>query len=255
MIRGLYTSALGMTTQMQRMDVTTNNLANVNTTGFRRERVAAQSFSEHLGLKVDDPGVLRMMNRMAVGNLNPGVFIDLVHVDFAEGSMRVTGNPLDVALHGQGFFVINVEGEAEPRFTRDGMFTLTSEGVLVTNNGDRVQGLGGDIVIPNGIIIINENGQVMSNGVVIDTLMMVDFEDPQTLRQAGYNYFTMTPESVQTEFAGRVEQGMLENSNVNVVREMVEMIALARAYDVNATMIQTHDRTLEQAVNQIAARM
>jgi flagellar basal-body rod protein FlgG len=245
-----------MTTQMQRMDVTTNNIANVNTAGFKRERVAAQSFTERMAMKIDDPGKLRLMDGMRIGQLNHGVFIDLVHTDFSAGSLRVTSGPLDLALSGPGFFMVHVEGSDGPeeRFTRDGMFTLTHENVLVTNNGDRVQGLNGDVIVPNGEITISETGRVYSNNEYVDTLRVVNFENPQSLRQTGDNYFRVTDESVQIDFTGRIEQGLLENSNVNVVREMVEMIALARAYEANSRMVQAHDQALQLAVNQIAAR-
>ena len=262
MLRGLYTSALGMTTQMQRMDVTSNNIANVNTVGFKRDATASQAFTDRLAHRLDDPavtGVLRLLGRNTpMGIMSPGVFIDEVFTDFQTGGMRATGGPLDLALAGSGFFAVNAQmpgGEYQEKFTRDGTFTLAADGTLVTMEGSRVQGIGGgDINIPIGTIVIDESGRIFSNDTYVDTIRMVDFENTESLRKTRGNYWTVTDETVMLGFTGRVEQGFLENSNVQAVREMVELVALSRAYEANARMVQIHDETLGRAVNEIARR-
>ena len=261
MIRGLYTSALGMTAQMQRMDVVSNNIANVNTTGFRRDAVAAHAFSERLAHRVDDPavaGALRLMGGGIVGQLTPGVFIDEVFTDFSGGDFRETGGSLDLALTESGFFaltVTNPDGSEQEKFSRDGAFTLAADGTLVTMNGSRVQGQGGgSITIPVGIITIDEVGRIFSNDEYIDSIRMVDFSNPESLRKTRGSYFNVTDESEMIEYTGRVEQGFLENSNVQVVREMIELVTLSRAYEANSRMVQIHDETLGRAVNEIARR-
>ena len=262
MIRGLYTSALGMTTQMQRMDVVSNNIADVNTTGFKRDAVAAQAFTDRFAHRINAPainGVLRLMgNARPAGFMGQGVFIDEVFTDFASGGFRETGGPLDVALTEAGFFaftVTNPDGSEQEKFSRNGAFTLAADGTLVTMTGSRVQGIGGDpINIPLGTITIDDNGRIFSNNEYVDTIRMVNFENPTSLRKTRGEYWAVTDETEFTEYTGRVEQGFLENSNVNVVREMVELIALSRAYEANARLVTLHDETLGRAVNEIARR-
>lgn len=260
MIRGLFTSALGMTTQMQRMDVVSNNIANVDTTGFKRESVASQSFAERMAQRINDPAAIEIFPMLSlfrdtpIGPMSPGVFIDEVFTDFSNGHLQQTSNALDIALVGQGFFSIDVDGEE--MFTRDGFFTMASDGTLVTANGDLVLGLNGAIQLPNGTIVIDDAGSVFVNDLYIDTLRIVEFTNPQSLRQAGHNLFRTTAASEEAEagFVGLVRQGFLEGSNVQAVREMVELISLSRAYEANSRILQMQDETLGRAVNEIARR-
>ena len=264
MLRGLYTSAMGMTTQMQRMDVVSNNIANVNTVGFKRDAVAAHAFSDRLAYRINDPavaGVLRLMgNARATGWMTQGVFIDEHFTDFSTGSIRATNGPLDLALTDQGFFaftVTNFDGTESEKFSREGAFTLGQDGTLLTTTGSRVQGASGDpINIPVGIITIDDNGRIFSNDEYVDTLRIVNFTNLNALQKTRGSYWRLR-DDVETEmidYTGRVEQGFLEESNVNVVREMVELIALSRAYEANARLVQLHDETLGRAVNEIARR-
>lgn len=250
MIRGLYTSALGMITSQQRMDVITNNMANVNTTGYKRDHVVSHAFSDVFIARINDPGI-RMFERFPVGHVNPGVFVDDVFTQFTQGPMQQTGNALDVALAGQGFFVVNVNGEE--LFTRDGNFTIFN-GMIMTSDGGRVQGQNGDITLPNGYIVIDEYGNIFVNDEQVDTLRITNFTDLHTLRKLHDNYFRVTEHSVMEAFTGAVHQGFLENSNVNIVQEMVEMITLSRAFETNSRMVMIQDNTLQHAVNDIARR-
>ncbi|MCL2015713.1 MAG: flagellar hook-basal body protein [Defluviitaleaceae bacterium] len=264
MIRGLYTSALGMTTQMQRMDVVSNNIANVNTTSFKRDAVAAQAFTDRLGHRLNDPAVAGVMRLMGgggngpIGSLGQGVFIDEVFTDFVSGGIRETGGPLDLALIDAGFFaltVTNQDGTQQEQFSRAGAFTLSADGTLIDMAGAIVQSVGGaPITVPVGIITIDQAGQVFSNEEYVDTIRIVNFENPESLRKTRGSYWIATEESEMIDFAGTVQQGFLENSNVSAVREMVELIALSRAYEANARLVQLHDETLGRAVNEIARR-
>jgi len=251
MVRGLYTSALGMITSMQRMDVVTNNLASVNTTGFKRNHVVSHEFSDLFLHRLNDPGV-RMFGPPMIGRINPGVFVDDVFTVFDQGPLQQTGGPLDLALMGLGFFVVG-SGEEE-FFTRDGSFSIAPGGFLVTSAGARLQGVNGDIVIPNGEIVITDDGRVMVNDEYVDTIRLASFSNLQSLRKMENNLFRTTEESVSIPFAGTVSQGFLEGSNVNIVSEMVNMITLTRHYDTNARMVQIIDGTLQNAVNDIARR-
>ncbi len=250
MVRGLYTSALGMITNMNRMDIVANNIANADTTGYKTDKVASKSFSEELMKRVNDPGA-RLFKDSPVGKMSLGVFVDDIYTDFSNGSLRQTNGPLDVAMSGQGFFCVMVDGQE--RYTRDGSFKLTPDGTLVTDDGGRVQGLNGDIILPYGNVNIDETGRITVNGAYVDTLKTTDFTDTHTLRKAGTNYYTSTG-GEQQAYGGQIMQGFLENSNVNSVREMVDLIAISRAYETNSRMVTVVDSTLQRAVNDIAGR-
>ncbi|MCL2216554.1 MAG: flagellar hook-basal body protein [Defluviitaleaceae bacterium] len=253
MIRGLYTSALGMITQMQRMDIVTNNIANVNTTAYKRDHVVSHAFSDQFLYRLNDPGIRMFRNQLQwpVGRINPGVFVDDVFTAFTQGALEQTVNSLDIAIFGQGFFTVNVNGEE--LFTRDGSFTLF-EGILMTATGGRVQGQNGDIILPNGYIVIDEQGRIFVNDEYQDTLRMTMFTDLHSLRKLHDNFFRITEHSEVMPFTGTLQQGFLEGSNVNIVAEMVQMITLSRAYETNARMITIQDGTLQHAVNDIARR-
>ncbi|MCL2048137.1 MAG: flagellar hook-basal body protein [Defluviitaleaceae bacterium] len=254
MLRGIYTSALGMITHMQRTDITANNMANVGTIGYKRDHVVSHEFSDVLISRMNDPG-LRMFKSMPIGTVNPGVFVDDVFTAFTQGALEQTGNPLDLALSGQGFFVVNLNGEE--LYTRDGAFTMAN-GLLLTQEGGRVQGMNGDINLPEGHIVIGENGNVFVNGEHIDTLRMANFnrDGLHSLRKMEDNFYRASEhtDGTQIPFEGIVAQGFLEASNVNIVQEMVNMITNTRAYETNARMITLQDGTLQRAVNDIARR-
>jgi flagellar basal-body rod protein FlgG len=233
------------------MDVVTDNIANVDTTGHKRDQVVSQSFTEELMKRLHDPG-MRMFKDYPVGQVSQGVFVDDIYTDFSPGTFRQTNGTLDLAMDGQGFFCVDVNGTE--MYTRDGSFTTLPDGTLVTSDGGHVKGQNGDILLPNGYIVIDENARVFVNGQYIDTLQMTDFSDKHTLRKTKDNYYTVTAESEKVPYAGRVEQGYLENSNVSSVKEMVEMITLSRAYETNARMISVHDQTLARAVSDIGRR-
>ncbi|MCL2187683.1 MAG: flagellar hook-basal body protein [Defluviitaleaceae bacterium] len=252
MIRGLYTSGLGMMTNMQRMDVITNNMANADTTSFKRDHVVSHQFSELMMNRLNDPWNMpgaRWFKATPIGPVAPGVFVDDVFTDWTQGSLRITNAPFDVALQGQGFFIVHLNGEE--LFTRDGRFT-SMNGMLLTSEGGRVQGLNGDIILPDGNVTIGESGRIYVNNEYVETLHLTTFTDLHSLRKMEDNFFRTTEDSVRAAFEGRVHQGYLENSNSNIVREMVQMITLSRAFETNARILSVQDETLGRAVNDIA---
>jgi len=253
MVRGLYTSALGMITHMQRMDVTTHNMAHVNTTGHKRDHVVSHAFSDEMMVRLNDPGVRMFRDSLQhnIGNINPGVFVDDIVTVWEQGTLQMTDNDLDLALSGQGFFTVMLDDEE--LFTRSGSLTLFN-GLLMTSDGGRVQGLNGDINLPNGNIVIDEDGRIFVESEYIDTLRLTSFTDLHSLRKMQDNLFRTTEQSEEIPFVGSVQQGFLEGSNVNIVREMVNMINNSRAYETNARMITKIDQTLQHAVNSIGTR-
>lgn len=257
MIRGLYTSAVGMMTQMQKMDVVSNNIANSDTTGFKKDTTVVRSFSEELTKRLDDPKYRLIKFNQGIGNMSLGVFVDEVYTDFSTGSFKETGGSLDCAISGDGFFAVNVtdqNGQTTEKYTRDGSFTLDINNNLRTTEGNYVVGEGGNITVPNGVITIDSKGNIYSNNEFVDKLKIVDFSNKESLRKVGDNLYETIDESNQTDFTGNIVQGRLESSNVNPVQEMVKMISLARNYEANQKMVQTHDSTLSRAVNDIGKK-
>ncbi len=261
MIRGLYTSALGMTTQMKRMDVVSNNIANSDTAGFKRDMPVTQSFSQALMQRLHDAGEnggRTARHSARIGTVSPGVFVDSVVTDFSAGGLQKTDAPFDLAIVGDGFFAVSVTdgtGNTTEKYTKDGAFSLQSDGTLVTKNGHAVQGRNGAIhVPPNADAVIDAYGNITAGGGLIDQIKTVVFRNPESLRKFGDNLYDVTDASVPADFSGTIVQGFLETSNVRPVREMVDMIALSRAYEANQKVIAMLDTTLGQAVNDIARR-
>ena len=259
MIRGLYTSALGMAVQMKRLDVVGNNIANADTPGFKRDIVITQAFSDVMMQRVRDFEMRGINTTNTLGATSLGLIVNNMHRDFSAGNLTASGSPLDLALNGNGFFQIehtNAEGETAQMFSRGGSFTLTNEGVLVTLSGQPVLNVGGSqITIPPGNLIeITFDGAIIVDGIVVDTLGIVAFEDETMLRPFGDNLYTAIEEAVITPFNGQVLQGFVETSNVNIVREMVEMITISRAYEANSRMLAIADQTLEQAIREVGRR-
>lgn len=258
MLRGLYTSAIGMGIQQKRLDAAANNLANADTTGFRRDIVVTQSFSDVLALRVRDYEMrgFNVVGNMNLGPMSMGTTINTVHRDFAMGQLTPTGSPLNLALDAPGFFTVNFvnsEGVESRMFTRDGIFSIDSDRNLVTLGGFAVLDAGGNpINLPLGEIVIDSRGAITVGGTFVANLGLVSFESLADLRPFGHNFYTAIEEAVEIPFAGNLLQGYRESSNVNIVQEMVTMIAISRAYEANARMVTIQDETLRQAVNELA---
>ena len=256
MIKGLYTAYTGMINEQHRMDVLTNNLANADTNGFKKEGATSQSFDSMLAYKLRDisEGDRRMAKR--IGMNNPGVKIGECYTDFSEGPMKVTGNPFDLALTDRGFFAVeftNKAGETSVKYTRDGNFTLTQDGRLVTQDGDPVLDESGQPIEidPLQKAEINTSGQIVQDGRVVATIQVADFEDYNYLERYGENYFQPIEGATEAEAPAQIYSGYLETANISVVTEMVNMINVSRAYESNQKVITTFDGTLDIAANQL----
>lgn len=256
MVKGLYTAYTGMIQQEHRMDVLTNNLANANTNGYKKEGATAQSFDAMLAYKIKDASEgYRTAKRL--GHNNPGVKIGEGYTDFSQGPLKETGNTFDLALTDSGFFAIeytNKQGETSIKYTRDGNFTLTQEGYLVTQDGDKVLNPDGKPVKINTNVAdtqINISGQIIQDGKVVDSIQVTDFEDYNYLKHFGENFYEPIEGAQFKEPAASIYAGFLETSNISVVSEMVDMITLSRAYESNQKVITTIDSTLEIAATQV----
>lgn len=254
MVKGLYTAYTGMINQQKRLDVMTNNLANSATTGYKKEGTVTQSFDHMYAVKIKDSSESYVNRR--IGSVSLGAKIGETYRDYSQGPFQVTDNTFDFALEGEGFFGISFTskaGETSIKYTRDGAFTLTQEGYLVTKDGDFVLNAQGNQIQLSTIadIKVDTLGQIYEDGVLVDRLGVFDFEDYNYLEKYGENLLQPVEGAVMQEAPGRVRQGYLEASNVNVINEMVEMINITRAYETNQKVIQTIDSTLDKVVNQV----
>ncbi|SDY66867.1 flagellar basal-body rod protein FlgG [Proteiniborus ethanoligenes] len=186
-----------------------------------------------------------------IGTTSGGVRLDKVGIDYTEGTLIETGNKLDLALKGDGFF--SIETPEGIRYTRDGSFTLNSNGELVTKEGYAVLGQYGPIVLSHNSFDINENGDIIVEGQVENSLVIVSFDNKEYLRKQGNNLYAVL-ENVdpgETEFVGQVLSGYLEASNVDTIKEMVSMITAYRSYESSQKVIKTQDELLEKIVNEL----
>ena len=233
MDQGMYTAAAGAIAMEERLTIISNNVANLNTIGFKKDHMSFEQFSKLLDTSMLAQGQYRVIPIDVVA-LSPTI-------DVTPGSPVETGNPLDVAMIGDGFFVVSTEDG--PRYTRAGSFQLTTDNILVTPQGYRVQGEGGDISIDtttgNGIIGIDSRGKITYDDTDVDTLQVVRIA-PEVLVRKGNNLFDVkegyVPEPVETP---SMSQSYLEAANVEPVSEMVDMIATQRAYDAFQKMIRS----------------
>ncbi len=268
MVRGLYTAASGMNAQQNRLDEISNNLANVDLNGYKKDTAIQKAFPEMLIRRMNDNGVYTFPfgsvdTAPIVGTLGTGVETNEVYTNFEQGAMKQTENDFDVALEGNGF--LSVQTPQGERLTRNGAFLLNSDGYLVTKSGDFVLGENGPIKIKKNNFVIDEDGTVWQNASFaaddrrlvsptenqwenmeqVDRLRIVDVTRKRYLEKQGNSYWKTTDESGPALLLAadrpKVRQGWLEGANVNAVQEMVEMIEVNRAYDANQKTIQTED--------------
>ena len=254
MLKGLYVAYTGMLQEQRRMDNLANNLANADTTGFKKEGLSSQAFETVLVDKIKD-GSERYRYANRIGSANPGVKIGESYVDWSEGSFQVTDIPMDMAIGGRGFFTVeftNKNQESTTLYTRDGNFQMTTDGYLVTTDGDYVLGKDGNTnkrikLDPTKEISVDQQGFIFQDGKQVAQLAITDFDDYNYLEHYGENYYYPVDGATQRAATGQIFQGYLETSNVSVVREMVEMISVSRQYEANQKVIQTYDTSLQTA--------
>lgn len=253
----MHVARTGLDAQDMRMRVISNNLANVNTTAFKRDRAAFETLAYQT---VTAPGAASSTeSKYATGlNLGTGVRIQGTATITTQGAMQTTNNSLDLALDGDGYFQVQMPG-GTLGYTRAGNFSRSAEGQLVTSEGYQVMP---GITIPEGTtqVTIGTDGTVsatlpgQTTPAQIGQIQIASFPNPAGLQAKGDNYLTETAASgvanmgvAGLEGRGQVRQGMLEGSNVNVVEELVDMIETQRAYEVNSKMIKSTDEMLQYA--------
>lgn len=239
MLRGIYTSCTGMVAEMDRQNVIANNLANVNTVGFKKDNVTTTPFAELFLNAYNKRGI------SPVGQLGLGVQAVTQYVNFTSGPVQVTGNPADLALEGDGMFAVETPNGL--RYQRAGNFVIDKDRYLVTQEGYRVLGENGPILLEEGDFTVTETGDITQASGIVNRLLLFSTND---MAKEG-NYFYTNP-NAQPADNYRITQGALEHSNINTVYEMVQMITATRNYDTNQRALLAHDETLGRAVNDLA---
>ncbi len=257
MLKGLYTAYTGMLNEQHRMDVVTNNLANANTNGYKKEGATSQAFSDVMAYKLKDTSEAARTTR-PIGINNPGVKIGEGYTDYSQGPIKGTENEFDLALSGPGFFAVSYtdrNNESSLKYTRDGSFMINPTGYLVTHDGDYVLNTNGGRIRLDPLLDfrVDTSGNIMQgdDNAPVAQIRIRDFNDYNYLEKFGENYYRPVQGATFTEAEAKVYQGYLETSNISVVTEMVNMINISRAYETNQKVIQTYDQTLETAVTQI----
>ncbi len=261
MSQALWIAKTGLDAQQTRMAVVSNNLANVNTTGFKQDRAV---FEDMLYQNIRQSGGQSSQDTLLPSGMNVGTGVRVVATEklFTQGSMLQTGNSLDVAIKGRGFFQI-LKPDGDLGYSRDGTFQVNDQGEMVTASGYVVQP---GITIPDGAqsITIGTDGVVsvrlagQPTPTQVGTLETVDFVNPTGLQAVGENLFIETASSGSAQSGtpglngfGALVQGALEGSNVNVVSELVNMIETQRAYEMNSKAISTSDQMMQYVNNNL----
>jgi flagellar basal-body rod protein FlgF len=233
---------LGLQTQLvmqRRMDITAHNLANVSTSGFKADALVTEE-ADDTGASADaEPRDIRFVRDVTVTR------------DMGQGPITHTGNPLDAALQGDGFFM--VQGPNGPLYTRDGAFELSGDGKLVTSDGRAVLNSGGSPIVldPQGDTpTIGRNGAISVAGVEVGRLGVVRFAAPGALEKFGENLWDAKGQP-SSPFEGLVEQGSLEGSNVNPVLELTKLIEISRAYESAARIVSNADDLRQRAIERL----
>ena len=256
MLRGIYTSGLGMIIQNKKMEVISNNLANVNTNGYKSDSAVFESFDEVLTKRINDWYTPEDPSGK-LGNMHLSTDVGQIFTNYQQGKLISTGNKTDLAISNgnNSFFVVNVPGESgeQERYTRDGAFTQDAAGNLVTKEGYAVKGQNGAINLKGGDFQVTAKGEIVQDGKIVDQLMIKTFKDTSNLRKVGDNMVSIEGQAEEKEFDGSIAQGFIESSNVNSIKEMIDMITVVKAYEASQKVIKVEDETLGRAVNDIAS--
>ena len=270
MSKGIFTAVSGAVAQTERLDTIANNLANVNTPGFKRD---SQIFKEYVTAYQKEPTAMTIPripgSIESFYDMNGGdksyVETDGTHTDYSQGFAKATGNKLDVAIDGDGFF--EVATPQGVRMTRAGSFTINNDGILVTKQGFPVLKEGAPGSDPQGRMIktdgtrdiaFGEGGEITQGNQPIGKLSLVTVQQKDALQKQGENLYTFrngynaTPESVKTSGAGtKLQQGFLEGSNVNPIKEMTDMITATRTFESTQKAIQAYDDMQKKLVTDV----
>jgi flagellar basal-body rod protein FlgF len=236
---GYYAACTALIARTQALDTIANNLANTGTAGFRGERNVFSSVLAAAGAGAASPLNQAINNFGVLGGTS---------LDRSQGALQKTGNELDLAIEGTGFFAVQTaQGTA---YTRNGSFQVSSKGELVTANGDPVLGETGVIPILPGPVSISADGTISSGGAVAGKLKLVNFSADTTLTGIGNSYYTAPANSEQSDTVSTVQQGAVESSNVNPISSMVELITAQRSAEMMQRALSMFNSEIDKTATQ-----
>ena len=241
---GFYAACTALVARTQALDSIANNLANANTTGFRAERNQFKSILATASSTGSSPLNLAVNNYAVMGG---------THLNLQSGSLNTTGNDLDLAINGSGFFT--VQTAAGQMYTRAGNFRLSSTGQLVTQAGDAVLGENGPINVSGGKAYVCSDGTVSVDGAVVDRIKVVDFSDTSQLAAAGKSYYSAPEGSATVAADATVKQGVLEDSNVDPVSSAVELINVQRQAEMMQRALSFFNNDLNKTATEDLPRV
>ncbi len=255
MLRGMYSSVSAMINLQASQSVITNNMANINTTGYKAETLISKSFDE-LILSNNDRYVNGQGKKQQLGNLNPGVKIDETVTNYTQGTLVDTENDTDFAINGKGFFTVR-DQQGNQRYTRDGVFKVDGRGYLVTTSGDNVLGIN---QVTNTLepIYVGQQKITMdiSNNILLDSrraykFNVVDFENYNDLNKVGQNLFEADNAIGINNY--QVRNKVKETSNVDIIDVTSSLMSNLRAFEANQKVVQIMDSTLSKIANEIGS--
>lgn len=253
MLRGIYTSVSSMLTLQARQSIVTNNLANVNTTGFKEETLVGKSFEE-VELYNKDKYINGKATLQNLGSMSFGVGIDDTVTSFKQGTLVSTDNNTDFALEGNGFFKV-IDENNNTFYTRDGSFKINTQGYLVTNAGYYVAGINSatgneeQIYVGNETLSFTSDNNIVINGVNSYKFKVVDFDNYDDLVKRGENLYSGEGSFDANEF--NIKQGYLEGSNVDYINSTALLMETVKEFEANQKVIQTIDSMLSKIANEV----
>jgi len=245
-----------MMLQMARQDVVANNLANVNTGGYKRDTTICQAFPEMLISRLgdteeNDKKQTEVLPPVEIGRISTGALVKDIVTDHRNGVVKNTDNPMDLAISNEGYFVINTpEGE---RFTRNGAFKINNTGTLVNDQGYEVMDTDNNPISLTGEFTVDKTGNILVDNEAVAQLKIVNFEDKRFLQKQGDNNMDSRGQTYTVVENPGVVQGYQELSNANAVQEMVTLISVVRAYESCQKVVQAEDETMQMAIEQVGA--
>ncbi len=251
-MRGLYNAAGSMLVSQARLENISNNLANLNTPGYKRYEVMLRTFPEVLLYRTEKAGAAGGIPRGPMGIAAENIAVEETVCIHLPGAPRLTERPLDIALQEPGFFVVDTP--TGPAYTRDGHLQLSADGTLINSQGFPIMGEEGPITLGMENPEIGRSGHIFQEGRPVDRIRVVTFDSYERLQKDGYNLFRagegMVPRAVNAE---TVFQGYLEESNADLSRQMTDLVKVRRCYEAAQKISQVYDRLLSRAANDLGS--
>ncbi|OGO93401.1 MAG: hypothetical protein A2Y17_04295 [Clostridiales bacterium GWF2_38_85] len=235
-------AATGLASRTQSINLTSNNLSNIETAGYKHSEIVSSTFGEYITYRIDEESQI-------VGSTTYGSVINKVYTDFSQGTITETNQTLDFALDGNGFFTVS-DNAGNTMLTRDGRFSVDDNGFLVDINSNFVMGQKGRINVGSSAISVSESGVITSGGNIIDILQITVPEDTAQIYKLS-DSMLFNPNGNTMNFTGKVIQGSIEKANVDLTDEMAAMIEDSRAFQTCSQIVRMADQLLQKTVTEV----